>query len=86
VVELLGGIGPIGVLLLFYLWLSFLPFTLAPHYQGPTRSSLPPAGILRLAGNPGHTRTRSQNKFTLSFQSHTGVPSLQPDVAMLCCE
>jgi hypothetical protein len=40
-------------LLLFYLWPSFPQFTLA-HHEGLTCSSLPPVGILRLAGNPDH--------------------------------
>jgi len=46
-------------------------------------SSLPPVGILRLAETP---ITRSENKIALSFQPHTGLPTLQPDVAMLCWE
>jgi hypothetical protein len=74
VVDLLGGMGPICVCTCSKCSPSFLPFTL---------SSPPPVGILRLAG----TRvTRSKNKVALSFQRHTGVPCLQPDVVMLLLE
>jgi hypothetical protein len=48
-----------------------------------TAGTLPAVGILRLAENPGHA---FKNKVALSFQRHTGIPSLQPDVAMLCWE
>jgi hypothetical protein len=45
---------------------SFLPFTLAPYYQGIACSSLPPAGILRLAENPDHTRIHEYKRQLLN--------------------
>jgi hypothetical protein len=79
VVDLPGGIGPICVYSCFICGVISSIY-LAPHYQGIVAQPLPPVAILRLAENPF---TRSKNKVALSFQRHTGVPPLQPDVAML---
>jgi hypothetical protein len=79
VVDLLGGIGPICV----YPFLSAAVISSihpCARLRRDRRSSLSPVDILRLAANP---ITRSENKLALSFQLHAGLPSLQPDVAML---
>jgi hypothetical protein len=75
--------GPICVYSCFFCGRHFFHSPLRPTTKG---SLLIPA-----AGRHSETGrftpvTRSKNKVALSFQRHTGVPPLHPDVAMLCWE